>query len=59
MACADTLLNKALMLVVPWVNPVERPAAEIVATAVLEDAQVTLDVMFFVLPSEYVPVAVN
>ena len=46
-------------MVLPWPKLVAKPAALIVATAVLEDAQVAEFVMFCMLPSVKVPVAVN
>ncbi len=49
----------AEIVLVPAATPVARPAAVMVATPVLEEAHVTCPVMFFVLPSEYVPVALN
>ena len=49
----------AVTLVVPAVSPVAKPPAVIVATAVLEELQVTELVRFCVLPSVNVPVAVN
>jgi hypothetical protein len=56
-----TSFNVAEIVVVKaGVVPVEaKPAALIVAASVLEDDHVTVVVMFFVLLSEYVPVAVN
>jgi len=56
-----TSFNVAEIVVVkPAVPPtVARPAALIVAASVLDDAQVTVEVMSFVLLSEKVPVAVN
>ena len=54
-----TPLCVALTLLVPAANPVANPAAVIVATAVLEELQVTELVRFCVLPSVNVPVAVN
>jgi hypothetical protein len=51
--------NVAVMSVLPSLTPVAKPAAgSMVATAVLELVQVTLDVISAVLASEYVPVAV-
>ena len=47
------------MVALPADTPVANPLALIVATAVLDDVQVTWLVIFCVLPSEYVPVAVN
>src|SRR5262249_29984046 len=49
----------AEMVDVPWATPVARPPAAIVATAVLDELQVTWLVTFCVLPSEYVPVAAH
>jgi hypothetical protein len=54
-----TLLSEAVMLLDPAATPVARPAALMVAVAVLELVQVADDVMFAVEPSLYVPVAVN
>src|SRR5947208_1659608 len=47
------------MLLWPADTPVARPAAETVATDVLEEDQAALDERSFVVPSEYVPVALN
>jgi hypothetical protein len=47
------------MVVVPALTPVARPELLIFATEVLDEDQFTLDVMFCVLLSVYVPVAVN
>ena len=49
----------APIVVVPVPVPVARPAVEIVATPWEDELQVTVPVMFCVLPSVYVPVAVN
>ncbi len=49
----------ALMLVLPCANVVASPVALIVAIAGCEDPHVTEVVKSFVLPSEYVPAAVN
>jgi len=49
----------AVMVVEPAAIVVASPEEFIVATAVLEDFQVTLFVRFAVVPSEYFPVAVN
>ena len=54
-----TPLREAVICVVPWATPVARPAAEIVAVAVVPDAQVTVDVMSEVEASLKVAVAVN
>jgi hypothetical protein len=50
---------KADIAAVPAPTPVASPEDVMVATAVLEEVQVTWLVMFWVLLSEYVPVAVN
>jgi hypothetical protein len=55
----DTEPLVAVMVVEPAATAEASPAALIVATAVLEDAHVTCVVMFCVVLSEYVPVAVN
>ena len=47
------------MVVVPADTPEASPLALIVATAGVDEFQFTWLVMFCVLPSEYVPVAVN
>ena len=52
-------LSVAEMLVLPALTAVASPALVMVATPVLEEAQVTELVRFWVLASEYVPVAVN
>ncbi len=49
----------ALIVEVPTPAPVARPAALMVAVAVVPEDQVTLDVRFCVVPSLNVPVAVN
>lgn len=49
----------APILVVPWVTPVAKPPAEIVATVVLEELQVTKEFRFSVVPPLKWPVAVN
>jgi len=54
-----TPLCAALIFVEPTLFPVARPDALTVATAVLEEDQVTELVRFWVLPSLNVPVAVN
>ena len=54
-----TLPLVALIVEVPAFNALARPEALIVAVVVLEDAHVTLLVRFCVVPSLYVPVAVN
>ena len=52
-------LSVAEMLVLPALTAVASPALVMVATPVFEEAQVAEPVRFWVLPSEYVPVAVN
>src|SRR5207237_1410599 len=49
----------AVMVVVPVVRLVARPELLIVAMLVLEEIQITEVVMFWLLPSVYVPAAVN
>ncbi len=49
----------AWMDAVPCVNAEARPDGAMLATAGFEDVQVTLEVSDCVVPSEYVPVAVN
>jgi hypothetical protein len=49
----------ALIWEVPCAAPLARPAALIVATLVFDEVRVAELVRFWVLPSEYVPVAVN
>jgi hypothetical protein len=48
----------AVNVTVPAATPVATPDAEIVATLVLDELHVTEFARFWVLPSEYVPVAV-
>src|SRR5229473_1848442 len=47
------------MVLVPVATPLATPALVIVATEVFDELQVTVLVRFRVLPSLYVPVAVN
>ena len=47
------------MVVAPSPTPVANPPLDMVAAEVSEDDQVTLEVMFWVVRSEYRPVAVN
>src|SRR5262245_21917324 len=54
-----TLPSVAVMFVVPVATPVASPVLEIVATAVLDDAQVTWLVTSRLEPSENVPMAAN
>src|SRR5271163_4536148 len=49
----------AVIVEVPTPAPLARPAALIVAVAVVPDDQVTLDVRFCVEPSLNIPMAVN
>ena len=51
--------NAAVIVEVPTVTPVANPPDVIVATALVPDVHVTVPVMFAVVVSEYVPVAVN
>ena len=54
-----TPLSAAVMLLVPTPTPVASPPAVMVATVVVAEFQLTDAVMFAVLLSLYVPVAVN
>src|SRR5262245_62009457 len=54
-----TPLSVAEIVVVPDAAVVARPEAEIVATFVSDEAHTACVVRFCVVPSEYVPVAVN
>jgi hypothetical protein len=56
---AETSPEVAVMVVVPAVTAVASPLLSTVATAVLEELQVTEMVTSWVVPSEKVPVAVN
>ena len=56
---AETLPEVAVIVVVPAVRAVDNPLPSTVATAVLEELQVTEWVTSWVVPSERVPVAVN
>ena len=49
----------AVMVVAPTAAPVATPVAPMVATLLAEDVQFAEDVRSWVLPSEYVPVALN
>ena len=51
--------DPARIVVVPVPTPVARPFCVIVATDIFEEDHCTIDVMFLVLPSAYIPVAVN
>ena len=55
----DTPDSVAEIVVVPAEAAAANPAEFMVATTVADDAQVTWVLRFCVLPSEYVPVAVN
>jgi len=52
-------VQTAVMVVVPVARLVARPELLIVAMPVLEELQITEVVMFWLLPSVYVPVAAN
>lgn len=56
---AETSPEVAVMVVVPAVTAVASPLLSTVATAVLEELQVTKMATSWVVPSEKVPVAVN
>jgi len=58
---ADALIDPELAEIVdvPTATPVARPPAAIVATEVADELQLAVLVRFWVLPSLYVPVAVN
>jgi len=60
-SAADPLIvpKLAVTVALPCVTPVARPSALIVAMEVAEDNHVHVLVRFCVLPSLYVPVAVN
>src|SRR5437016_160169 len=51
--------NVAVILDWPAATPVANPRPLIVAMLFAEEFQITLDVMFFLRPSLYVPIAVN
>ena len=53
------VFSVAEILVLPALIAVAIPAVVMVATPVFEEAQVTEPVMFWGLPAEYVPVAIN
>ena len=55
----EILPEVAVMVVVPDATVVARPLPSTVATDVLDDPQVTCEVIFLVVPSEYVPKAIN
>ena len=54
-----TPLNDAVIVVVPAATPVTRPVGLMVATAVLEEVQLTWLVKLCVVPLLYCPVALN
>jgi hypothetical protein len=54
-----TPLREAVMVVEPEATAVASPDELIVATVVVADVQVAVELKFFVEPSLYVPVAVN
>jgi hypothetical protein len=58
-AVPDFPLKAAVMVEEPAATPVARPLLLIVAADVGSEVQVTCVVIFCVVPSEYVPVAVN
>ena len=58
-AVPEILPEVALMVEVPAALAVARPLLAIVAVVVLDEVQVTCVVINWVVPSEYVPVAVN
>jgi len=55
----EILFEVAVMVVAPAATAVARPLLLTVATAALDDLQVTRVVMLWVVPSEYEPEAVN
>lgn len=55
----DTVAEDAVMVADPTTSAEASPPEEIVVTPVADDFQVTDEVRFSVLPSEYFPVAVN
>src|SRR5580765_1931653 len=55
----EILPRIALIDEVPGATPVARPPLLIAATRVLDELQVTLEVIVFVVPSVYVPLATN
>jgi hypothetical protein len=56
--CPDIAPEAAIIVVLPTACVLASPP-EMIATLVADDDQTTVDVRFWVLPSEYVPVAVN
>ena len=57
--CPDMVPDTAVMVVLPTASVAERPPEEIVAMLAADDDQTAVEVRFWVLPSEYVPVAAN
>jgi hypothetical protein len=55
----DTLPEMAMIVAVPTETPLARPLLSTIATDVSDEIQVTLVVISGVVPSEYVPTAVN
>ena len=55
----ETLPEVAVMVDVPALTPAPSPLPETVAMEVLPEDQLADDVIFFVVPSEYIPVAAN
>ena len=55
----DMLPNVAVIVVVPAAPEMASPVLLIVETSVFDDLQLTNDVIFDVVPSEYAPVAVS
>jgi hypothetical protein len=55
----ETLPEMAVMVEVPAATPVARPLPLSVATEGLDEVQLTCVVISWLVPSEYVPVAVN
>ena len=58
-AVPDLPLKAAVMVEEPAATPVARPLLATVAVGVLDELQVTCEVISWVVESEYVPVAVN
>jgi hypothetical protein len=59
LALPEILPNVAVMVAEPSATAVARPLLLTVATDVFDEVQVTCVVMSQLVPSEYVPVAVN
>jgi hypothetical protein len=58
-AVPEIVPNVAEIVVVPGATATANPAGLMAATVGADDAQVTVEVMFWVVPSAYLPVAVN